>query len=454
MLTMLFTDIVGSTKLKLDLGDLRAVETIEKHHELVRNLLALYPDAEEISTAGDSFFLVFVRPSEAVHFALKLQNELRVFSQDIGWPVADRIGIHIGEVFVQDQAERGREFFGIQVDTTARIMSLGGRDQILLSRFAYDSARHTLRRQTIDGLGELSWVSHGLFELKGVEDLTEVCEVGETGLASLTPPKNANGADPKPLAITTKDGKTYRDVKLTVIDAGLSVVTPDGGALIPFNQLPDDISHLPAKVREEISNAKKVQVFKLGRAQRAIIPTGPTLTRFETSVIENYAKAEIESRQVSNIDVDAFVPAFGDEPPGVPPSVGANVTKTIQFINRHIENRDRIIYYDTKIRSFVCGRVGFSPNGRVRILYDDCRSFNPADLNPDQIEKITESDYSVSIGVYTINSANSITRHENNGSSSKTHSFVVPVADDTDARAVCKAIINFIRLYRTKPLTP
>jgi len=448
MLTMLFTDIVGSTELKTDLGDLRAVETIEKHHEIVRSLLTHYPDAEEISTAGDSFFIVFVRPSEAVLFALKLQSALRPFSREVGRPISDRIGIHVGEVFIQEHAERGSEFFGIQIDTSARIMSLGGRDQILLSRFAYDSARHTLRRRAIEGVGELSWLSHGFYNLKGVEDPTEVCEVGETGVALLTPPHNPNEEGTQTLALTTRDGKTYRNVNLTVIDSGLSVVTPDGGALIPFHQLPDDLSGLPAKLREEISKAKKVQAFKLGKAHRPLIPSGPSLTRFEASVIENYAKEAMKSRQVANIEVVAFVPSFTDELPAIAPPVAANVTKTIQFINRKIENRDRIIYYDHKIETFICGRVGFCPNGRIRILYDDCRSFHPADLNPDQIEKITGDDYSVSVGVYTVNRENSIARHEYNGTWSQTHSFVLPVADDEDARAVCKAIINFIRLYR------
>ena len=450
MMTMLFTDIVGSTRLKVDLGDVRAVETIEKHHEVVRSLLAQFADAEEISTAGDSFFLVFVRPSDAVQFAVKLQGALRSLSREIAWPISDRIGIHVGEVFIQDHAERGSEFFGIQIDTSARIMSLGGRDQILLSRFAYDSARHTLRRQKIGGVGELAWVSHGFYELKDVEEPVEVCEVGEIGLAMLSPPRNSGTEISRTATFTTRDGKQYRNVTLTVIDTGLSVVTPDGGALIPFSQVPDDLTPFPPKVREEISNAKKVQVFKIERAQRApLIPTGPTLTRFETAVLENYTKAEIERRQGADIDVDVFVPAFTDELPGTRLSSEANVLKTIQFINQNIRHRDRIIYYDTKLKSFVCGRVGFCPNGRIRILYDECRSFNPADLDPNQIEKITGEDGSISIGVYTINHANAITRHDH-GAESKTHTFVLPVEDVGAARALCKAIINFIRLYRRR----
>ena len=449
MMTMLFTDIVGSTKLKLDLGDVRAVETIEKHHEIVRSLLAQVPDAEEISTAGDSFFIVFVRPSDAVQFALRLQGALRNYSREIAWPISDRIGIHVGEVFIQDHAERGSEFFGIQIDTSARIMALGGRDQILLSRFAYDSARHTLRRQKVAGVGEIAWVNHGFYELKDVEDPVEVCEVGEIGLAMLAAPKHTNVGTGNTATFTTKDGKRYRNVTPIVTDSGLNVVTPDGGVLIPFNQLPDDLSVFPPKVRDEITNAKMVQVFKVVKPQRAILPAGPVLTRFETAVLENYTKQQIEDREAANIDVDYFVPAFTDELPGPRSSTDLNVLKTIQFINQNIKDRDRILYYDAKIRTFVCGLVGFCPNGRVRISYHECRSFNPADLDPNQIEKITSDEYEISIGVYTIDHAEAITRHDQNGNS-KTHTFVLPVEDDAAARVLCKAIINFIRLYRRK----
>lgn len=54
---MLFTDIVGSTRLKQDLGNRVAVELIQRHHVVVRDLLAQFAGAEEIDTAGDSFFI-------------------------------------------------------------------------------------------------------------------------------------------------------------------------------------------------------------------------------------------------------------------------------------------------------------------------------------------------------------------------------------------------------------
>jgi len=67
-------------------------------------------------------------------------------------------------------------------------MSLGSDSQILLSRFAFDSARQVLKGEDIAGVGPLSWLNHGTYVLKGVEEPIEICEVGEVGLAVLSPP--------------------------------------------------------------------------------------------------------------------------------------------------------------------------------------------------------------------------------------------------------------------------
>lgn len=193
LVTLLFTDMVGSTKLKQELGDVGAVQLMQKHHGLVREILSRFPGAEEISTAGDSFFIVFAKPSDAVRFSLLLQREIRKFARDMGTHVADRIGIHVGEVFIEEVegSDRVNDLYGIQVDTCARVMSLGEGDQILMTRFAFDNARQVLKGQGVEGVGDLSWKSHGLYELKGVEEPLEICEVGETDHAALKAPEDS-----------------------------------------------------------------------------------------------------------------------------------------------------------------------------------------------------------------------------------------------------------------------
>lgn len=196
LVTLLFTDMVGSTKLKQELGDRDAVKMIQSHHEEVRNILRKYPTGEEISTAGDSFFLVFAKPSDAVKFALHLQARIRIWARNYTKPIRDRIGIHVGEVFIEEVDGSGKvnDLYGIQVDSSARVMSLAEGDQILLTRFAFDNARQVLKGQSIEGVKELAWKNHGLYTLKGVEEPLEICEVGEVGLAALTPPGDSEKA--------------------------------------------------------------------------------------------------------------------------------------------------------------------------------------------------------------------------------------------------------------------
>jgi class 3 adenylate cyclase len=180
LMTLVFTDLAGSTKLKNDLGDSLAGAILSKHHSCVRELLKAFPEAREISTAGDSFFLVFDSPSNAVLFSVQLHKRLRQLSEQVGHSIRDRVGIHVGEVFVEHGKVEGKvqNFSGIQVDTCARVMSLCDPERTLMTRFAFDNAQQTLKGRA-DAAGRLVWISHGLFEVKGVAQPLEICEVAE-----------------------------------------------------------------------------------------------------------------------------------------------------------------------------------------------------------------------------------------------------------------------------------
>lgn len=194
LVTLVFTDLVGSTQLKQRLGDWLGVRRIQEHHELVRGLLGEFPEAAEISTAGDSFFLVFARPSDAVLFALRLQKALRDSARPNEAPLRDRIGIHLGEVVIErvgqsekDHARGVHDLYGLQVDLCARLMSLAGADQILTSSLVFESARGAVARGA-EGLEPVRWERHGRYALKGIDLPVEVHEVGETGLAPFWKP--------------------------------------------------------------------------------------------------------------------------------------------------------------------------------------------------------------------------------------------------------------------------
>ena len=190
LVTLLFTDVVGSTKLKSVLGDDPALNLIERHHALVREVLAGFDEGEEISTAGDSFFIVFTRPSDAVKFSLFLQSRLRQLSAEVRHEIADRIGVHVGEVLIAEDSGAGRakDLYGMQVDICSRVSATAQGNQILMTRFAFDSARQVLKGEDLEGLGPVIWLSHGRYRLKGVEDPIEICAVGEKDRSPTTRP--------------------------------------------------------------------------------------------------------------------------------------------------------------------------------------------------------------------------------------------------------------------------
>ena len=197
LLALVFTDIVGSTNLKRTLGDLKAVELIQAHHATVREIVFGFSEGEEISTGGDSFFLIFTKPSDAVKFALLLQSRLRAeFGPTLSIALEDRVGVHVGEVLVEESADSpgARDLYGIQVDTCWRVTSLAQGNQILLTRSAFDHARQALKGQDLQGIGPLSWLNHGAYNLKGLEEPVEICEVGEEGRARLRAPSDGEKA--------------------------------------------------------------------------------------------------------------------------------------------------------------------------------------------------------------------------------------------------------------------
>jgi sigma-B regulation protein RsbU (phosphoserine phosphatase) len=196
LVTLLFTDMVGSTALKQQLGDRAAAALFEKHHALIRETLSQFPKGEEIETAGDSFLLIFSTPSDAVEFAFIAQARLRSLSVEKKANAQDRIGIHVGEVVMgsSSDTQKPRNLFGIQIDTCSRVMSLAQAGQMLMTRSVFDSARQVLKGEEIQGLGQLEWLNHGPYLLKGLEEPVEICEVRQAGNRTEPPPGNSEKA--------------------------------------------------------------------------------------------------------------------------------------------------------------------------------------------------------------------------------------------------------------------
>jgi DNA-binding NarL/FixJ family response regulator/class 3 adenylate cyclase len=124
--TFLFSDVEGSTSLLRKLRDGYG-EVMGKHEELMRSAWA-ESSGRELDADGDSFFVAFRRPREAVEAAVAAQRALEAYDWPDGVDLRVRIGIHTGEAsLVRDQ------YVGLAVHRAARICDAGHGGQILLS---------------------------------------------------------------------------------------------------------------------------------------------------------------------------------------------------------------------------------------------------------------------------------------------------------------------------------
>ena len=153
--TVLFTDIVGSTERAVELGDRAWHELVERHHGVVRAMLARYR-GREVDTAGDGFFATFDGPARAIRCALASVVAVRAIGLEI------RTGVHVGEVRVTDGAVRG-----VAVNIGARVGALARSSEVLVSQTVKD---------LVTGSG-IAFEDAGEHELKGIPDRWRVYRV-------------------------------------------------------------------------------------------------------------------------------------------------------------------------------------------------------------------------------------------------------------------------------------
>ena len=146
LMTLLFTDIVGSTDKAALLGDSRWRKLVDEHHAVVRRELVRFR-GREVDTAGDGFFATFDGPARAVRAAEAIRDGVRKLGIEI------RAGVHTGECELAGDAVRG-----IAVHTAARVAAQANPGEVLVSTTVHD---------LVAGSG-LAFDDRGLAELKGV----------------------------------------------------------------------------------------------------------------------------------------------------------------------------------------------------------------------------------------------------------------------------------------------
>jgi class 3 adenylate cyclase len=155
LLTVVFTDLVGSTELAARLGAERWRSLLEEHHALVRRQLELHR-GREVKCTGDGFLATFDSPTRAVAFAKAARDGLDALD------LAVRIGIHAGECEVM-----GSDVGGLAVHVASRIEAAAAPREVLVSSTVHD---------LLIGSGVV-FVDHGRHALKGIEGEHQLWEV-------------------------------------------------------------------------------------------------------------------------------------------------------------------------------------------------------------------------------------------------------------------------------------
>jgi class 3 adenylate cyclase/tetratricopeptide (TPR) repeat protein len=163
LLTIVFTDVVGSSATKRDVSlgrdsrerDHAYLEKVQtRHFSLIRECYRAH-GGREVSTMGDAFYLTFDDPVEAVRCAVRVQQ--RLLAEPIVTPLGPlciRVGIHSGF----PESFEG-SWHGTDVDTAARVESVAAGGQILVSVRTYELVQH---------MTDVKFHSRGEFALKGV----------------------------------------------------------------------------------------------------------------------------------------------------------------------------------------------------------------------------------------------------------------------------------------------
>jgi class 3 adenylate cyclase/ketosteroid isomerase-like protein len=152
--TLLFTDVEGSTQMAEQLGDLRWLALLREHNAIVRAQIAQY-GGFEVKTIGDAFMVAFGSARRALLCAISIQQEISRYGADHAeHAVRVRIGLHAGE-----PVREGNDFHGQSVIFASRIAGEASGGEILVSR---------LLRELTESAGDIRFDAGREVVLKGL----------------------------------------------------------------------------------------------------------------------------------------------------------------------------------------------------------------------------------------------------------------------------------------------
>lgn len=157
--TILFTDIEGSTQRNVELGDRAWMDVLRRHNQVVRSRVAAH-DGFEVKSAGDGFMVAFASARKALRCAASIQAAVDATP---GLEVRVRVGLHTGEVVKEHD-----DFFGGDVALAARIAAAAKGGQVLCS---------ALVQELVSSSGEFRFSDPTELDAKGFDEKKPVYEL-------------------------------------------------------------------------------------------------------------------------------------------------------------------------------------------------------------------------------------------------------------------------------------
>lgn len=168
-LTLLFTDLKGSTELYERVGDLAAFALVQQHFEHLRQAVQ-QQDGAVVKTIGDAVMASFHQPAHAVKAALAMHSDIEAFNARRGnRDLILKIGLHRGHSIAVTLNER-LDYFGQTVNIAARVQGVAASDELCMTSEVINAPGV---RELLKGLE----VRDESARLKGISDSMQVYRV-------------------------------------------------------------------------------------------------------------------------------------------------------------------------------------------------------------------------------------------------------------------------------------
>ena len=185
-ITILFTDLKGSTALYERIGDLKAFSLVHQHFDRLGRVINENSGAF-VKTIGDAVMASFLNPLDAVKAALEMNREITRFNRAFtSRDVILKIGIHKGPCIAVTLNDR-LDYFGQTVNTAARVQGLAGAEEVYITDdvLAFPGVKGLLKGYRVFG---------GKVRLKGIQEEMQVYKIVAPDFAGADAGRRGPGA--------------------------------------------------------------------------------------------------------------------------------------------------------------------------------------------------------------------------------------------------------------------